>query len=120
MPTPEFHPPHDSPELSVRCRELFRLCDDAEPDLQQIARQAREIPVLAQRLMQRVNSASMGLRGRVAQVEQAAVLLGTDRIRGVVEQLLQETARLQELSRSSLPAPAENGARPPSLTGPGG
>lgn len=113
MPSREIHPPHESPlELTARCREVFRLSDDAEPDLQQIARCAGEIPVLAQRLIRRVNSAGIGLRNRVSEVEQAVTLLGADRIRSVVEQLLQETARLQQLSQKGLAAP------PPQNQGP--
>jgi len=106
MPSREIHPPHESPwELAARCREVSRLSDDSEVDLQQIARCAQESPVLAQRLIRRANSASLGLRNRVSEVGQAVTVLGADRIRSVVEQLLQETARLQRLSQAGLTAP---------------
>lgn len=97
---PELPPkPHFSQQdIADRCEELLRLSGNREPNLREIARRTSEIPELAQLVVQRANSAKIGLRHRVSDVDHAVVLLGADRIRGLVRQLLFDTARLHALA----------------------
>jgi len=85
-------------DIAIRCEELFRMSSDREPNLREIARRTSEIPELAQLVVQRANSAKVGLRHRVNDVDHAVVLLGADRVRGLVRQLLFDTAKLRALT----------------------
>ncbi len=85
-------------DIAIRCEELFRLSSDGESNLREIARRTSEIPELAELVVQRANSAKVGLRHRVNDVDHAVVLLGADRVRGLVRQLMFDTARLRALS----------------------
>jgi len=85
-------------DITSRCEELFHLSSDREPNLREIARRTNEIPELAHLVVQRANSAEVGLRHRIEDVDHAVVLLGADRIRGLLRQLLFDTARLRALT----------------------
>jgi HD-like signal output (HDOD) protein len=102
MAHPKIRQPHfASWDLAVQCEEVVRLSSDAEPNLQEIARRAQAHPALAQLVVTHVNSPRYGLRNKVSDVHHAVALLGAERIRGLVEQLLQDTQRLQALARES-------------------
>jgi len=95
-------------DIASQCEELVRLSSDREPNLREIARRTSELPELAQLVVRRANSAKVGLRHRVNDVDHAIVLLGADRVRGLVKQLSLDTARLRALTERvnrSLAAP---------------
>lgn len=93
-------------DIATRCEELLRLSSGQEPNLREIARCTSEIPSLAQRVLQRANSARLGLRHRISDVDHAVVFLGADRVGGLVRQLLVDTANLHEVARSVNPETA--------------
>lgn len=86
------------------------MSSDREPNLREIARRTSEIPELAQLVVQRANSAKVGLRHRIDDVDHAVVLLGADRVRGLVRQLLFDTDRLRAVTERV----SRNMALPPS------
>ena len=104
MAHPIVRQPHfASWELAAQCEEVVRLSSDAEPNLHEIARRAEQHPALAQLVVNHVNLPRFGLRNKVSDVGHAVALLGAAQIRSLVEQLLQDTERLQSLARKPRP-----------------
>ncbi len=69
------------PTVYIKLQDLLRGSD---PSLQQVGEIIRTDPAVSVKVIQTVNSALFGLRTTVADVAQAAVLLGIDRVSNLV------------------------------------
>ena len=72
------------PTLPNYVLDLNALLSNATVDLKKVGAVIRTDPSLSAQILRICNSAIFGLRRRVISIEQAAVLLGTERIRTLV------------------------------------
>ena len=72
------------PTLPAYVFELSGLLSTAPVDLRRVCRIIRTDPSLAAQVIRLCNSAMLGLRGRVSNIEHAVILLGTERLRTLV------------------------------------
>ena len=72
------------PTLPNYVLDLNALLSSATVDLKKVAKVVRTDPSLSAQVLRLCNSALFGLRRRVISIEQAAVLLGTERLRTLV------------------------------------
>ena len=72
------------PTLPAYVFELSGLLSTAPVDLRRVCRVIRTDPSLAAQVIRLCNSAMLGLRGRVSNIEHAVILLGTERLRTLV------------------------------------
>lgn len=86
------------PAMPQRLLRLHALLTTTPVDLGRIARLLRDEPHLAEHLLRLCNSAWFGLRRQVARVEEAAILMGTTRLRSLVF-----ASYLEQLSNARLP-----------------
>ena len=72
------------PTLPAYVFELSALLSTVPVDLRRVCRVIRTDPSLAAQVIRLCNSAMLGLRGRVSNIEHAVILLGTERLRTLV------------------------------------
>jgi HD-like signal output (HDOD) protein len=72
------------PTLPAYVFELSSLLSTVPVDLRRVCRVIRTDPSLAAQVIRLCNSALLGLRGRVSNIEHAVILLGTERLRTLV------------------------------------
>ncbi|HUL15556.1 MAG TPA: HDOD domain-containing protein [Terriglobales bacterium] len=72
------------PTLPTYILDLNALLSSASVDLKKVGKVIRTDPSLSAQILRLCNSALFGLRRRVISIEQAAVLLGTERLRTLV------------------------------------
>ncbi|HUI76034.1 MAG TPA: HDOD domain-containing protein [Candidatus Acidoferrum sp.] len=72
------------PTLPTYILDLNALLSSSSVDLKKVAKVIRTDPSLSAQILRLCNSALFGLRRRVISIEQAAVLLGTERLRTLV------------------------------------
>ena len=72
------------PTLPAYVFELSSLLSCLPVDLRRVCRVIRTDPSLAAQVIRLCNSAMLGLRGRVSNIEHAVILLGTERLRTLV------------------------------------
>ena len=72
------------PTLPAYVFELSILLSTVPVDLRRVCRVIRTDPSLAAQVIRLCNSALLGLRGRVSNIEHAVILLGTERLRTLV------------------------------------
>jgi HD-like signal output (HDOD) protein len=72
------------PTLPAYVFELSSLLSAVPVDLRRVCRVIRTDPSLAAQVIRLCNSALLGLRGRVSNIEHAVILLGTERLRTLV------------------------------------
>jgi HD-like signal output (HDOD) protein len=75
---------HGLPTLPNYVLDLNALLGNSSVDLKKVGAVIRTDPSLSAQVLRLCNSALFGLRRRVISIEQAAVLLGTDRLRTLV------------------------------------
>jgi putative nucleotidyltransferase with HDIG domain len=75
---------HDLPTLPQYVLDLNALLSAPTVDLKKVSKVLRTDPSLSAQALRLCNSALFGLRRRVLSIEQAAILLGTDRLRTLV------------------------------------
>lgn len=74
----------DLPTLPAYVMDLNALLSSPTVDLKKVAKVLRTDPSLSAQVLRLCNSALFGLRRRVISIEQAAILLGTERLRTLV------------------------------------
>ncbi len=72
------------PTLPAYVFELSGILSTVPVDLRRVCRIIRTDPSLAAQVIRLCNSAMLGLRGRVSNIEHAIILLGTERLRTLV------------------------------------
>ncbi len=72
------------PTLPAYVFELSSLLSCVPVDLKRVCRVIRTDPSLSAQVIRLCNSAMLGLRGRVSDIEHAVILLGTERLRTLV------------------------------------
>src|SRR5246127_3435042 len=72
------------PTLPTYVLDLNALLSSASVDLKKVGNVIRTDPSLSAQVLRLCNSALFGLRHRVISIEQAAILLGTERLRTLV------------------------------------
>jgi HD-like signal output (HDOD) protein len=72
------------PTLPAYVFELSALLSTVSVDLRRVSRVIRTDPSLAAQVIRLCNSALLGLRGRVSNIDHAVILLGTERLRTLV------------------------------------
>lgn len=75
---------HGLPTLPNYVLDLNALLSSPSVDLKKVAKVLRTDPSLSAQVLRLCNSALFGLRRRVLSIEQAAILLGTERLRTLV------------------------------------
>ena len=71
------------PPFPQTALELSKVLGGASPDMKKAGKLIRTDPTLSSQVLRMCNSPMFGLRTRVISIEQAAVLLGTDRLRNL-------------------------------------
>ena len=90
----------DLPTLPNYVLDLNALLSSASVDLKKVGKVIRSDPSLSAQVLRLCNSALFGLRRRVISIEQAAVLLGTERLRTLVL-----TCSLMQFAGKRVPGP---------------
>src|SRR5579863_3824155 len=86
------------PTLPAYLLDLNALLSSPSVDLKKVGKVIRTDPSLAAQVLRLCNSALFGLRRRVLSIEQAAVLLGTERLR-----TLMLTCSVMQLAGKNVP-----------------
>jgi putative nucleotidyltransferase with HDIG domain len=90
---------HGLPTLPQYVLDLNALLSSPSVDLKKVAKVLRTDPSLSVQVLRLCNSALFGLRRRVLSIEQAAILIGTERLRTLVL-----TCSLMQFAGKRLPA----------------
>ena len=77
-------------ELTTKCQRVAQLCAEVNSDLREIGSIIEEVPLLANRILRAVNHSVAGTVRTIQSAQQAAILLGANRVREIAEQLLQD------------------------------
>jgi len=87
---PRVRGPHflDRKDLDL-CSDILEISKDDQPDIAQIASLAGSCTALSHLVIEKVNSASVGLVRPVSSVRQAVVLLGARSMHDVVKDLIE-------------------------------
>jgi len=90
----------DLPTLPAYVMDLNALLSSPTVDLKKVGKVIRTDPSLSAQVLRLCNSALFGLRRRVISIEQAAILLGTERLRTLVL-----TCSLMQFAGKRVPGP---------------
>jgi len=75
-------------DLHQQLRRIAEMMNVLEPDLNRIAKEMSSVEILADDLLNHVNSADLGLQHNISRVEHAVAMLGRNRTLALIEQRL--------------------------------
>lgn len=76
-------------DLNQQLRRIAEMMNGLEPDLNRIAKEMSNVEILADDLLNHVNSATLGLQHNISRVEHAVAMLGRNRTLALIEERLQ-------------------------------
>lgn len=104
--------PHIKLDVSRSASEaLARFQTDQEPDLREIAKVAEELPALGSSIVRAANASTHGLQHPITSPNHAMAMLGTLRIKELVDELIKQNKSLRKTTESMVPSPAQNDAK---------
>jgi HD-like signal output (HDOD) protein len=74
-------------DLKSACESIARLCRGSEASLQEIGRRLLQYPTLSELAIHAANATTHGVRKSVTRVDQAVLVLGTQRIDSLVRKI---------------------------------
>ena len=77
-------------ELTTKCQRVAQLSAEVNSDLREIGQLTQEVPLLANRILRAANQSRAGTARTIDSAQQAAILLGANRVREIAEQLLRD------------------------------
>lgn len=90
-------------DLMQQCEQVLQLTLEMEPNLREISERTQEIAPLSSAVLEKVNSATLGLQHTIQSVDQAVALLGAKRMSYVIENLLGTDYGERQLRRAASP-----------------
>ena len=82
---------------------LERLSKKPELDFDAVTREANDNPMLSEVIVKAANASKQGLKKIVSSPSHAAVMLGANKLQGLIEQLLQDQRALESAAASTKP-----------------
>jgi len=83
---------------------LERLSQGPELDFDALTREANDNPILSEEILKAANASKQGIKKTVSSPSHAAVMLGANKLHGLIKQLLQDQQALEEVAARTKPS----------------